>query len=650
MTLRALLGSVTGQALHALFVMLSLGSIAGVPVVSAEPVMLGLYPPGAALTTQGIDAIADVDTWIAPTGKRVSIAGTFVTVEDDPAYVPFAMENAWSRGYTPFVNFKSRNTTTDIANGLIDGAIRAWAGEFALWARDGQRRAFIAPLPEMNGNWNLYYGPPAPFKQAYQRIRQLINEELANHGVSHAAVTWVFTANGWSLPGDEFENYYPGPDVVDVVSINSYNFGGCPGPSGTWDTYDVVLKQYLDRLPAMAPGKMIFVVETGTVEVPANGVGDKDQWLLEVFTKLAIFPNFRAVLYMNASEVRSTLPACPNGADYRLHVPGTSLWQGFWNAMAATPNYVYWAPDSLEMEQIIFGGAPSRISCCRDASGDGRADILWKNPDSGNIALWLMDGGTVVSSVALGNMSPWTVAGIADFDGDGKADILWQNPASGVVTLWRMNGGTVLSTTDFGNMSPWKVVGVGDFDGDGKADILWQNPASGVVALWRMNGGAVLGTTGFGNMSPWVVAGIGDLDGDGRADILWQNPASGVVSQWRMNGGAVLGTTGFGNMSPWRVVGVGDFDGDGKADILWKNPTSGVVSQWRMNGGAVLGTTGFGNMSPWLTVGVGDFNGDGRADILWRNPESGVVALWFMNGGTALSSTGFGNLSPWLTQ
>src|SRR5437763_717079 len=149
MVLRVLLGGVTGQALLGLFVMLSLGSTAGVPVVFAEPVMLGLYPPGAALTTQGIDAIADVDTWLAPTGKRVSIAGTFVTVEDDPFYVPYAMENAWSRGYIPLVNFKSRNTTTDIANGLVDGPIRAWATQFALWAKAGQRRAFIAPLQEM---------------------------------------------------------------------------------------------------------------------------------------------------------------------------------------------------------------------------------------------------------------------------------------------------------------------------------------------------------------------------------------------------------------------------------------------------------------------------------------------------------------------
>jgi hypothetical protein len=257
------------------------------------------------------------------------------------------------------VNFRSEHTTTDIASGLVDGSIRSWARQFARWASSGQRRAFIAPLLEMNGYWNPFYGRPLPFKHAYRRIRQILNEELLKRRVSHVAVSWVFAPNGWSRPGDEFEHYYPGPDVVDVVAVSGYNFGGCPGPSAVWDTFDTALKPYLDRLPAMAPGKPIFIGETGTVAVQARGVGDKNQWLMDVFTSVAAIPNFRAIIYLNTGEIRSTLPACPTGADYRLHVPGTTLWPGFWKAMAATPNYVYWAPNSPEMRQF-FGGGPTK--------------------------------------------------------------------------------------------------------------------------------------------------------------------------------------------------------------------------------------------------------------------------------------------------
>src|SRR6266542_3447562 len=243
-------------------------------------------------------------------------------------------------------------STTAIAAGLVDGPIRSWAGQFALWASHGQRRAFIVPLHEMNGYWNPYYGRPLPFKQAYGRIRQIFNEELLSRGVSHSAVSWVFAPNGWSRPGDEFEHYYPGHDLADIVAVSGYNFG-------------TALKPYLDRVPPMAPGKPIFIGETGTVALQAQGRGDKNQWLMDLFTRVTAIPNLRAILYLNTSETRSTLPSCPSGADYRLHVPGTSLWPGFWNAMAGTPNYVYWPPDGPQMRQL-FDTAPT-------SRGDGAA-------------------------------------------------------------------------------------------------------------------------------------------------------------------------------------------------------------------------------------------------------------------------------------
>src|SRR6059058_3870156 len=63
-----------------------------------------------------------------------------------------------------------------------------------------------------------------------------------------------------------------------------------------------------------------------------------------------------------------------------------------------------------------------------------------------------------------------------DFNGDGKADILWRNTATGDVALFLMNGLTLVNSALISNINPdWSVVGVGDFNGDGKADILWRN-------------------------------------------------------------------------------------------------------------------------------------------------------------------------------
>jgi S-layer family protein/glycosyl hydrolase family 26 len=326
----------------------------------AGPVLLGLYS-GVERDPANINSMLDVDAWLVPTGKRTAIAGLFMSVEDPSASseIAFVFNAVWNQGYVPFMNLGASHSSALIVGGSLDGQFRDWAYHFALWASDGQRRAFIAVLPEMNGFWMPYGSDPVSFKQAFRRIRQIFEEELAGQGVSTFAVSWVFAANGW--PGNA-PDYYPGDDVVDVVSINAYNFGGCVGPGGTWDTFDSAIRPYLDQVAAMAPGKPIFIAETATVDVPAGGVGDKNQWLQELFTRLAAYPRFRGIVYLNRdADAFSSLPGCPLGADYRLHVPGTNLWPGFWNAMATVPDYVYWTPGSPQMASIVFGRQPTQI-------------------------------------------------------------------------------------------------------------------------------------------------------------------------------------------------------------------------------------------------------------------------------------------------
>ena len=323
-----------------------------------------------------------------------------------------------------------------------------------------------------------------------------------------------------------------------------------------------------------------------------------------------------------------------------------------------------------------------------DFNDNGVSDILWRNA-SGALAVWDMNksgaigsGGFVTSGgVIVAPDASYSVAAISDFSGDGKADVLWRN-TSGSLIEWLMNGSVIAQSsyvTAGGvpvNPDPsWSFLGAGDFNGDGMSDMLWRN-ASGEIAEWQMNGTVIAGSgdlnAGSGAIflgGAWSVAGIGDFNGDGKSDIIWRN-AAGEVAQWQMNGSTIIGSgdlnVGGVAVAPaanWSVAGVGDFNADGNADLLWRDSSSGALVEWLMNGSGIIGsgsvTLGATPVNPdpsWHVVEIGDFNDDARADILWRN-DNGSMAEWFMKGtaivGTATPSSGGAAVTPdasWIVQ
>jgi hypothetical protein len=60
---------------------------------------------------------------------------------------------------------------------------------------------------------------------------------------------------------------------------------------------------------------------------------------------------------------------------------------------------------------------------------------------------------------------------VGDFNADGKADLVWRQTASGDLALWQMSGASVVQTPLIAAGVPlaWHVTGTGDFDGDGQA-------------------------------------------------------------------------------------------------------------------------------------------------------------------------------------
>jgi hypothetical protein len=279
-------------------------------------------------------------------GKKHSVVATFASLKakDQDGELGRQLEALWQAGYLFFINFPSTWTSYDIAAGTYDSYLRNTAGAYARWANQGDGRiAFIAPLPEMNGAWTSYGGNPANFKLAYRHFITIFAEQ----GVTRDKVWWVFAPNGGSTPGNEFENYYPGDDVVDVVAFSSYNYGYChvTYPWGRWQNYDTLYKPFLERIQLMAPWKPVIIAQTGTTaEFQAAGefnVTEKNNWLKTNYEYLSQQPQFLGILYFDYNQ-------SPTYCNWRI-LPGTTF-TGYTEGVAS-PAYQYL--DATAMHDII---------------------------------------------------------------------------------------------------------------------------------------------------------------------------------------------------------------------------------------------------------------------------------------------------------
>jgi uncharacterized protein (DUF2147 family) len=227
-----------------------------------------------------------------------------------------------------------------------------------------------------------------------------------------------------------------------------------------------------------------------------------------------------------------------------------------------------------------------------DFNGDNKSDLIWRESSTNTNGFWLLDG-VVFSTAALTSPAPtpdlnWVIASSGDFNGDGQRDLLWRNNATGENLVWLMNGTTSLSSVALPSApAGWYIAGTGDFVGDGGVDIVWRNYITGDQGFWLMNGTSLAGTVSLGTVpTNWAIAGVGDLNGDGQPDLLWQNYTDGTLGYWAMNGTSFVSGVILQPFIPpnWVLSGLADFTGDGQPDFLWRNYVTGENGIWVMNG------------------------------------------------------------------
>jgi hypothetical protein len=291
-----------------------------------------------------------------------------------------------------------------------------------------------------------------------------------------------------------------------------------------------------------------------------------------------------------------------------------------------------------------------------DLNGDSKADIVGRDPATGN--WWVgLSNGTTFSTSLWGRWNPsvtWVDVHVADLTGDGKADLIGRVLQTG--QWWAsISTGSSFTNSLWGVWSSsvnWVDVQVGDFNGDGKADLAGRALANG--QWWvGLSTGSSLTTSLWTTWSPavnWVDVRTGDFTGDGKTDIVGRVQQDG--SWWLAQSSGLSFTNSYwGQWNPnvtWVDVQTGDFNGDGKTDLIGRVQENG--SWWlAQSTGSGFSNNFWAQWSPnvtWVDVQVGDFNGDGKSDITGRVLNTGQ---WWTSLSGGSTSPGTSLWATWST-
>jgi len=189
-----------------------------------------------------------------------------------------------------------------IAAGAYDDYIRRWASAAAAY----KGPILLRFMHEMNGNWYPWStrtngNSERSYVDAWRHVHNIFR------AVGAANVSWVWTINTFpGLSGDNrrLDQFYPGDEYVDWVSMTGFNWGRS-NPWNVWLSADRTFRSTYRALARL--DKPIMISEVATV---AKG-GDAAAWIRDASRQLRTrYPRIKAVIWFDSLY--------PGGVDFRL--------------------------------------------------------------------------------------------------------------------------------------------------------------------------------------------------------------------------------------------------------------------------------------------------------------------------------------------
>ena len=216
-----------------------------------------------------------------------------------PEIVPLeGLENAYRNGKTVELTFQSTYDDKLSPSNLyeiLDGKYDDYFTEYASRLKEFGHPVLFRLNNEMNGDWCEYSSyhfskDTEIFKESWKYIHDLFEK----NGVEN--VLWVWNPHDISFPNfswNNYLNYYPGDEYVDIVGLTGYN-NGTYYPGEVWrefkELYDPIYKEYSET----------FEHPLMITEFSANSIGgDKIAWINDMFKDIKRYDRLKVAIWWN---------------------------------------------------------------------------------------------------------------------------------------------------------------------------------------------------------------------------------------------------------------------------------------------------------------------------------------------------------------
>jgi beta-mannanase len=222
-------------------------------------------------------------------GSPVTIAGTWAdTKAEIQESLPSLSEEFkdWSGDIDIAVGGTELHSDESYSKAAQGAYLNRWttmAQNLQRYRGNAQGTTYVRPFHEFNGDWYENWFVTPENVEDYKKSFRLITQTIRQH-CQGCAISWS-PNNGSSQGAASIDSAYPGDDVVDVVSIDSYNANGNPivTDQASWDKYATDTKgndpvgveawrQFAER-----HGKPIAFSEWGLN--PDGGGGDNPEYI-----------------------------------------------------------------------------------------------------------------------------------------------------------------------------------------------------------------------------------------------------------------------------------------------------------------------------------------------------------------------------------